>query len=185
MTQSPSPSPTDTRRGLRRLGALLVVASVVGIWGYIMYLSFFEGRAEPPDRLQDERFAEVAEDTCAEFQPFFASLPLASEVDTPAERADLLDRATDQLEVMVTRLEGVVPPRDAAEATAVERWLDDYRTYLEDRRAYAAAQRDPAHPRYDQPFTVTDRGGAQIDVLLDDFAHINRMESCETPGDVG
>jgi hypothetical protein len=185
VTETPSPADTDARRGLRRIAVLLVVASFVGIWGYILWLTFVEGRAEPRDRLGDTRWTEAAEETCAESTTFFASLPLASEVDSPEERADLLDQATDEVEVLVARLEGLVLPRDAEEARAVRRWLDDYRTYIQDRRAYAAAQRDPSHPRYDKPFLVTDRGGFQIDVLIEDFAHVNRMESCEPPDDVG
>lgn len=185
MTSTPSPADADRRRGLRRIGVLVVVASFVVIWGYVLWLTFVEGRAEPRDRLDDERFTEAAEDTCAPSAARFASLPLASEVDTPEERADLLDEATDELERMVERLEGVVPPRDAEEARAVSRWLADYRTLVQDRRDYAAAQRDPSHPRYDQPFVVTDRGGFQVDVLIEDFAHVNRMESCEPPDDVG
>ena len=85
---------------------------------------------------------------------------------------------------MVDRLDGLALPADPEEAAAVERWLADYRTYLGDRRAYEAAQRDPAADRYDEAFSVTDRGGYQIDVLIDDFAHVNYMESCETPDDV-
>lgn len=177
--------PSDRRRGLRRLGVLAVVISFVGIWGYVMYLTFFEGRAEPRDRMGDTRFTAAAEDTCAESVAFFEQLPFANEVGSPEERADLLDAGTDELEVMVTRLEGLVPPRDADEAVAVERWLDDYRTFIQDRREYAAAQRDPTSDRYDRPFAVTDRGGFQIDVLLDDFALVNDMDSCETPDDVG
>ena len=177
--------PSDRRRGLRRLAVLAVVVSFVGIWGYVMYLTFFEGRAEPRDRLGDTRFTAAAEETCAESGAFFEGLPFANEVGSPEERGDLLDEASDELEVMVTRLEGLVPPRDADEAVAVERWLDDYRTFIQDRREYADAQRDPSSDRYDQPFAVTDRGGFQIDVLLDDFALINDMDSCETPDDVG
>lgn len=185
MTDTDPTVPSDARRSLRRVGVLAVVLSFVGIWGYVMYLTFFEGRAEPRDRMDDVRFTAAAEETCAESRSFFAELPLASEVGSPEERADLLDEATDELEVMVTRLEGLVPPRDADEAVAVERWLEDYRTFIQDRREYAEAQRDPSNERYDQPFAVTDRGGFQIDVLLDDFAGINDMESCETPDDVG
>jgi hypothetical protein len=177
--------PEDRRRNLRRLGVLAVVASFVGIWGYVLFLTFFEGRAEPRDRLGDRRFAAAAEETCAESTAAFERLPFASEVDSPEERADLLDEGTDELERMVTRLEGLVPPRDADEAVAVERWLDDYRTFVQDRREYADAQRDPSSDRYDRPFAVTDRGGFQIDVLLDDFALVNDMDSCETPDDVG
>lgn len=185
VTDPSSPTTTGRRWGLRHLGVLVVVASFVGIWGYVMWLTFVEGRAEPRDRLDDVRFTEAAEDTCAPSAALFASLPLASEVHTPEERADLLDEATDELERMVDRLEGIVAPRDADEARAVARWLADYRTLVQDRREYAAAQRDPSHPRYDQPFVVTDRGGFQVDVLIEDFAHVNRMESCEPPDDVG
>lgn len=185
MTDTDPAAPTESRRRLRRLGVVAVVASFVSIWGYVMYLTFFEGRADPRDRMEDTRFTAAAEDTCAESTAVFARLPFANEVASPEERADLLDQGTDELERMVTRLEGLVPPRATDEATAVERWLADYRTFIQDRRAYADAQRDPSAERYDQPFAVTDRGGFQIDVLLDDFARINDMDSCETPDDVG
>ncbi|MDZ7674242.1 MAG: hypothetical protein U5K30_04125 [Acidimicrobiales bacterium] len=169
---------------LRRLGVAAVVVSFVGIWGYVMYLTIFEGRTEPRDRLEDTEWAETADVACARSTPEFESIPLAIEADTPAERAELLDTGTDELEEMVGRLDDLAPPDTAEEAAAVDRWLADYRTYLVDRREYAAAQRDPDDPRYDEPFSVTDRGGNQIDVLIDDFAHVNRMENCETPGDV-
>jgi len=185
VTDSESPVPSDARRSLRRIGVLAVVVSFVGIWGYVMYLTFFEGRAEPRDRMADTRFTAAAEATCAESSGVFAGLPFANEVDSPPERGDLLDEGTDELEVMVTRLEGLEPPGDPDEAVAVARWLDDYRTFIQDRREYADAQRDPSSERYDRPFAVTDRGGFQIDVLLDDFAGINDMPSCETPDDVG
>lgn len=186
-TPSPDPSrePSDARRGLRRLGVIAVVLSFVGIWGYVMYLTFFEGRAELRDRMDDTSFTRAAEEACAESTAFFAGLPFANEVGSPEARADLLDEATDELEAMVTRLEDLAPPREADEATAVRRWLADYRTFVQDRREYAEAQRDPSAERYDQPFAVTDRGGFQIDVLLDDFAGINDMDSCVTPDDVG
>ncbi len=165
----------------RRLGVLVVVASFVGIWGYVMYLSIFVGRAEPRDRMDDTGWTEAAEETCAAPAERIAALPKASEVDDPTERADLLDRGTEILGVMVTRLDGLVPPSAADEARAVDAWLADYREYLQNRRDYA----DRFRRGVDEPFRVTDRGGFQIDVLIDDFARVNFMESCETPDDVG
>jgi hypothetical protein len=77
-------------------------------------------------------------------------------------------------------LEDVTLPADDAEATAVSRWLADWRTYLDDRDAYAS--------RFlrgiGEPFRVTDVDGEQIE-KIDAFAHVNFMESCETPDDVG
>lgn len=158
-----------------------VVASFVGIWGYVLYLSIFEGRPEPRDRMEDTAFASAAEETCADTRAVIATLPLANQVQTPEERAALLDATTDELETMVDRLAGLVAPADAAEARAVSAWLEDWRTHLEDRRAYAEVFR----AGQDRPFRATDRGGFQIDVLIDDFARVNFMESCETPEDVG
>lgn len=178
----PLPPVSDPpRRSLRRVGVALVVASFIGIWGYVMYLSIFEGRAEPRDRLDDTEWVAAAEETCAEARADFGDLPFASELDTPAERAEVLDRVTDELEVMVTRLRGLVPPSEPAEARAVSRWLDDWDEFNRNRRAYA----DRFRAGVDEPFRVTDRGGSQIDVLLDEFAVINNMESCAPPEDVG
>lgn len=187
----PAPPPADPtgrprrRFNPRRFGVLLVIVSFVGIWGYVIYLSVFVGRAEPRDRLDDTEWTATAESVCARSTPVFESLPFASELSSPAERADVLDEGTDELEDLVSRLGALPPPTDDDEAAAVQKWLADYRTFVEDRREYAAAQRDPADPRYDEAFSVTDRDGYQIDVLIDDFARVNYMESCETPDDVG
>ena len=187
----PTPPPADPtgrprrRFNPRRFGVLLVIVSFVGIWGYVIYLSVFVGRAEPRDRLDDTEWTATAESVCARSTPVFESLPFASELSSPAERADVLDEGTDELEDLVSRLGALPPPTDNDEAAAVQKWLADYRTFVEDRREYAAAQRDPADPRYDEAFSVTDRDGYQIDVLIDDFARVNYMESCETPDDVG
>ncbi len=169
----------------RRFGVLLVILSFVGIWGYVMYLTVFEGRDEPRDRLDDTVWTASAEATCARSVPVFDALPFASELASPADRADVLDDGTGELETMVGRLESLRPPGPEDEAAAVEAWLGDYRVFVQDRREYAAAQREPDDDRFDQAFSVTDRDGFQIDVLIDDFAHINFMESCETPDDVG
>ncbi len=169
----------------RRFGVLLAIASFVGIWGYVLYLSVFEGRAEPRDRLDDTAWSATAEATCARSTPVFEALPFASEVGSPEERARILDDGTAEVEAMIARLAALEPPAAPDEAAAVAAWLDDYRTFAIDRREYAAAQRDSSDPRYDQAFSVTDREGYQIDVLIDDFAHVNYMESCETPDDVG
>lgn len=184
MPSDPARPERTVGRSLSRIGVLAVIASFVGIWGYVMWLTFAEGRADPPDRMEDTEWAEAAEAACAPHRQVIDDLPFASEVRSPEERADLLDAATDELELLVADLEVLRAPRADDEALAVERWLADYRTYLEDRRRYAEAQRDPDHDRYDAPFSVTDRGGHQIDVLLDDFARINHMESCEAPNDV-
>lgn len=164
-----------------RIFGVIVALSVVGVWGYVMFLTFTEGRAEPRDRMSDVAYRERAEATCAPFAEAVTDLPLASEMDTPEERADVLDIATEEMRAMVAALEALDPPSVPEEATAVERWIDDWWTYLDDRDAYSERFRDGL----DEAFRVTDVGGQQIDTSIDDFAHVNYMESCETPDDVG
>lgn len=188
--EAPGPSAGSDRRprkrfNPRRFGVLLVIVSFVGIWGYVMYLTVFEGREEPRDRLDDAVWTTSAEATCARSAPVFDALPFASELASPQERAEVLDDGTAELDKMLGRLESLPPPGPADEAAAVQAWLADYRVFVQDRREYAAAQRDPADDRFDQAFSVTDRDGFQIDVLIDDFARVNYMDSCETPDDVG
>lgn len=175
-------SPARTGRGLRRLGVLAVVLSFVGVWGYVLYLTFFEGRADLRDHLDDTEWVATAEATCAPTATAIEGLPLASELDSFDERAEVLDTATERLERMVRELQALAPPSEADEARAVERWLVDWEAYNQDRREYA----DRFRAGEDEPFRVTDRGGYQIDVLIDDFAiKANDMPSCATPDDVG
>jgi len=177
------------RSRLRRLGVLAVVASFVGIWGYVLYLSIFVGRADPADHLDDTYWVEAAEATCAPTAAAVERMPYASELRSIDDReaaltarADALDAVTDELEPMIRTLRGLVPPSDPEEARAVGRWLDDWDALIQDRREYAAAFRAGE----DEPFTVTDRGGYQVDVLLDEFAaKANEMPSCAPPDDVG
>ena len=164
------------------MGVVLAVASFVGIWGYVLYLSFFVGRADPMDELSDDGWVESAEATCAPTAAALRRLPYANELEDPAERAEVLDAATERLERMVAQLRGLVPPNDPEEARAVARWLDDWEEFNRNRRAYAERFR----AGLDEPFRVTDRSGYQIDVLIDDFAaKANDMPSCAPPDDVG
>lgn len=165
-----------------RIFGIGVALSVVGVWGYVMYLTFFEGRDDPRDRMTDVEYREEAEATCAPYRERIDALPLASQVSTPQERADMIDAATAELRDMVADLETLDPPAADDEAQAVSRWLDDWEIYLDDRDAYA----DRFRQGIDEAFRMTDAGGGeQINAKIDNFAHINYMESCETPKDVG
>lgn len=181
-TRSSASSPTPTGGRLRRLGVLAVVVSFVGIWGYVLYLTLFEGREDLRDHLDDTEWVATAQATCAPTATAIEGLPYANEVDSLDGRADVLDTATDRLDRMVRQVRALVPPSEDDEARAVERWLVDWEVYNQDRREYA----DRFRAGEDEPFRVTDRGGYQIDVLIDDFAiKANDMPSCATPDDVG
>lgn len=157
----------------------IAIAGFVAIWGYVLYLSFGPGRADPVDRLDDRRFPEAAEPICAATRATIDELPLAPEMATPADRGRLIDAATVELEDMVTALHALERPR-GDEGDVVARWLADWEQYNRDRRAYA----DRFAQGLDEPARVTDRGGFHIDRLIEEFAIANDMDSCAPPPDV-
>jgi hypothetical protein len=171
---TPRPGPASPAG---RTLAVVAVAAMVAMWGYVTYLAFGPGRADPPDRLDHPTFAHDAEARCSEALDAVATLPLAVEAETAEERAAVLDVANRHLARMLDELAELAPPGEEGEL--VERWLADWRTYLRDRMAYAdALRRDP-----DARLLVTAKGGDQITDYLDAFAQDNRMPACATPTD--
>ena len=90
-----------------------------------------------------------------------------------AERGDIVDQATDILERMLDDVVAVAPTDDKGRAI-VPQWEADYRTYLEDRRAFA----DGLRPGENEPFTETAVDGIPISEKLDRFAGDNEMPAC-------
>lgn len=174
-TQTPAPRASRWRVG-RALAAVAVVG-MLAMWGYVLYLAFGPGRADPPDRLDDPTFARAAEARCSQALDRVAELPLAVETETPEERADVLDQANRHLAAMLDDLAELVPPGEDGEL--VEEWLADWRIYLRDRQDYADALREDPDAR----LLVTPKGGDQITDHLDAFAADNHMPACGTPTD--
>ena len=96
-----------------------------------------------------------------------------------AERGDLVDSATDVVEQMLDDVVAVTPADDKG-AAIVPDWEADYRTYLEDRRAYA----DVLRTGRNEPFTETAVDGIPISDKLERFAGDNEMPSCAPPIDL-
>jgi hypothetical protein len=170
------------RWGPTRVFLLLVVASLVAMWGYVLYLAFGPGRQPPIDRLDDPAFAVAAEERCAEAIDVVDELPVASESHTAAERAAVLSEADAAFAEMLDDLDGMVDLAPAGDQRRrASEWLADWRTYLGDREDYAAALRtDP-----DARLLVSEKEGEgrQITGWIDEFAKANRMPSCVTPTD--
>lgn len=161
----------------------VVVLALVAMWLYVIYLAFGPGRQPPIDRLEDPAFAEAGEARCAAALAEVEALPVANESGSAADRADVLARADAIFADMLDDLDGMVDlaPAGDQRRRATE-WLGDWRTYLGDREAYAAALRtDP-----DARMLVSEKAdeGRQVTGWIDEFAKANRMPSCVTPGDV-
>jgi hypothetical protein len=165
--------PSRIGRGL----AILVVAGLVLMWLYV-----FTGAAaeDPPDQLDDTTFAEAAEPRCAEAVDDLEDLPAASEAESAADRAAVLDEANTVLTSMVDDLAAIEADNER-DQQLVDLWIADWRTYLQDRRDYA----DLLRADDDAELLITAREGRQITLTIDRFASkvVNDMESCTTPLD--
>jgi hypothetical protein len=161
----------------RTLGVLAALA-MAGFWIWI--LSGAPSRTNP-DRVDDRDWAARAEATCAASRDRLDALPPARDAATADDRARIVDRGTDELAAMVETLAADLPA-DTGDAANVQRWLADYRRYLDARRDYSARLRsDP-----DAQLLYPERFGDPLDRVIDVFAEdVNELESCGTPGDIG
>ncbi|WP_208027857.1 hypothetical protein [Rhabdothermincola sediminis] len=162
------------------MGRAIVVVIVLGsalLWIYALTRS----PGKPPGSLDDPSFGAAAEPICASAQARLVDLPPAFEAPEPAARAATISSATEALQAMVDGLRSIAPSRGTRDGDMVAEWLDDWQTYLGDRRAHAARLAEEGDVR----FYVTEKEGRQITAPIDRFAQVNHMPSCATPGDLG
>lgn len=167
------------KSGVRLL--LLVVS--LGIAAFWIWALFFPPK-EAVARLDDVAWTERADAICREANVARNELTDTRRIEDVgdgalAERADLIDRATDIVSEMIDDLMSVVPsgPDDAALA---ERWAGYYRTLLADRRDYTEVLRAGDNP----PFPETTIDGSPISEYINDFTVANRMKACSSPADL-
>lgn len=176
-----SPRPSERSRPLRTL-ALVAIVSFVGLWGYVLYLAFFEGRQPPADRLDDPAFAVAAEERCDDALSQVDELPSATSTATPQERAVVLDEANEIYDSMLGDLEGLTHlVTDSDERERTEAWLADWRIFLGDREDFA----DRLSEGTDSRMLVSEKEGEgrHITGWVDEFALANKMDSCISASD--
>jgi hypothetical protein len=160
---------------------LVVLAVNILFWGgiYGWTLTRSADDIKPPDRLDSTAFPAAAEPICDATLEDIEALGLPTSVDSPQERADLVDEENRLLRTMVDDLASLDRP-SGQEGEWVGQWLDDWRTHIDDRQDWA----DDLRVGDDHAFRETDRYGGQISKVIDNFAEVNEMDSCATTGDV-
>jgi len=172
--------PVNAHSGRRRIaliaaGVFTLAATAMWIWMLFVY--------DPGlliDELPDPAFATDAEEVCAAATSVISDLKPAEATNDPIERADVIVTANDTLARMLGELRTLVPSEPPESTEAINEWLDDWATHVQDRQDYAEELRVDPTAR----FTETPKASKQISRAIDSFAQVNRMPSCETPGDV-
>ncbi|MGI9601148.1 MAG: hypothetical protein ACR2QE_04650 [Acidimicrobiales bacterium] len=183
--------------GLRLL-ALIGVTTTVALFAFLIVFAFTGSDTRNPDELDQAGFSAAALVICEGHQLDILALTPAQDVDSPAERADVLDDADIILADMITQLRVEVAGRDVVDdlpdarssdlsadeqlvldagtlstkdADNLGRWLDDYDVYLGDRQTHSTRLREEGDVR----FLVTDKDGGPISVSIDGYARVNDM----------
>lgn len=175
------PSRTSARTMMMRifLGAISLGIAVFWIWAL-----FFPQTKQSIAKIDDEAWTVRAEQICRTANIARDELSDLRRIDDVgegalAQRADLIDNATDIIESMVDDVTSVRPssPTDIA---LIDSWSGYYRQWIADRRIYTDVLRRGDNP----PFGETMVDGSPISEYINDFTVANRMKPCSAPTDL-
>jgi hypothetical protein len=159
---------------------------MVGVTVFVAFWTWalFFASKEAINRVGDRQWAADAEAVCAAADAerlALADYRLLNEggPELIRERADIVDRATDILERMIDDV-ALLTPSDEKGRAIVPMWIEEYRTYLADRRDHAEQLRLTGE---NLSFYET-MAEVPISERLETFAGDNEMPSCAPPRDL-
>jgi hypothetical protein len=158
----------------------VVVALLAAMWVY----AFLFAPREGANRIGDRTWSERAEVRCAAAKVELLELAdfrTIAEVGEGAlaEKAAIVDQTNEILAAMLDDLDAVTPADEKGQEI-IPLWLGDYRSYLDNRRAYA----DQLRAGDNSGFAEAEIDGAPISGFINDVARQNEMPSCQTPVDL-
>ncbi len=161
-----------------RGAAIVAIVTMIIFWIWI-----FSGAPAKynPDRLDDRAYVAELEDRCQALRDGIGDLPNAADLETPAERADVLDEANVLVGEFIDDLEAGAPTTGDA-SVSISGWIGDWKKYLANREDYAERLRTEPNAQL-----LLDRSklGDSVDKTIEIFSQVNEIPSCDTPGDVG
>ncbi len=180
-TPPSSPPPTrETRSILPRTLALIGFGVFATFWIWALFFASKEG----VNRIEDRAWVESAQSICETAADERTALANYTRLDEGGaelilQRAEIVDEATDTLERMLNSLEALPLTGEKGQAI-IPLWIDEYRTYLGDRRNYTAQLRESGE---NLPFYET-ANQIPISERLATFAADNEMPACKPPLDL-
>jgi hypothetical protein len=165
---------------LGRLALGTIMSLIVVMWVY----GLFFASKESVNKFGDEEWAARAQARCETTKQRLRDLADLRRLDAVgvealSMRADIVDRATDELTSMLDDITTTYPVDDKGRAI-LPLWEDEYRRYLADRREYA----DDLRSGDNSPFAESTFENLPLSERLGTFARDNRMPSCAPPMDL-
>jgi hypothetical protein len=183
LTDVVAPEEIEAPPRRQRFWRTVILLAVAGLAAFWVWALFFASK-EAVNKIDDREWTQRAEDICSAAQAQRAELIDERRLDPSdpamlAERATIVDEATDIVETMLDDVVAVAPNDDKGMAI-VPQWEADYRTYLDNRRAFT----DRLRAGENEPFRETAVDGIPISDKLEQFAGDNEMPSCGPPRDL-
>lgn len=181
--EAPAVAPSDEgplsmRWTAGRVLAVVAMLSIALFWAWVF--SGAPAKANP-DYLTDRDYATALEARCQQLRDDLGELPQAPELPDRQERAAVLVQANELVAGFIDDVAADAPTSGNA-GTAMEGWLDDWRTYLQNREDYAVRLQQGEGDRF---YVDESPLGDTVDRTIEVFADINKIPACATPGDVG
>lgn len=163
-----------------RLAKILAVAFIAWMW----FFAFVLADRESANNINDGEWAARSQATCSAAQAERARLADLNRIDPkdPAvvrRKGEIIDLATDTIETALGKIARDTPAT-AKGRELVPEWLADYRTYIRNRREYAASLRTGRISE----FSESQLEGIPISEKIGKFARENRMPACQPPRDL-
>jgi hypothetical protein len=181
----PGAEPQPPRSPMAKLAFVVISVAVVGIAAMWVYAFVFASR-QGVYRIEDDAWRANAQQVCAAAQDQRLELADLSEgvITDPtaaqlAQRAGIIDQATDILEQMVDDVVAF-PLTDDRDQQLETVWECHYRTLLQDRREHAEQLRSGSN----DPFVETVVGGGPVTNVITDFTSGNDIKACGPPADM-
>jgi len=179
-----TPAPRRGRWSVTRVVLVLVVASLLAMWVYVLFI----GKEKFPNRIDEKAWPAAAERVCAGVTRQLDALPapatfahIQPRAEAIRQRAEVGQEANDLLARQLTELRALPPPASKNDRLLVQAWLHDWKLYLGDRQAHVESWREG----HDVQFAETMASGGPISDRMDDLANQNRMDDCVVPNDFG
>jgi hypothetical protein len=181
-TTDPAGAEARPPRSRPVLRALLVV--VLGLLAAMWIYAFFFAPKEGVNRIGDREWSARAELRCADAKEQLVALADMRTIEDVGEgalveKAAIVDKTNVILTAMLDDL-AAVAPTDEKGQEIIPLWLDDYRTYVADRRVYA----DQLRAGENVAFAENAVEGSPITGFINDVARQNDMPSCQAPVDL-
>jgi hypothetical protein len=172
-------------RSARTIAIRVLLGSIsLGIAAFWIWALFFPQTKQSVAKVDDEAWTVRAEQICRAANVERDQLSDLRRIDEVgegalAERAELIDRATDIIEQMVTDVTAE-QPTSSTDVALIDSWTSYYRQWIEDRRVYTDVLRNGDNP----PFAESMVDGSPISEYINDFTVANRMKPCSAPTDL-